>query len=353
MKRFLIGTLSAFWFLAWSCVTPINPRTQSMASKLVVDGLITDQIGRSRISLTQTADYTAASLNLTVQRATVFVTDQNGTRTIFREARPGFYLPVDPNWRGTAGQTYTLNIRTAEGKEYKSQPDLLKSVPPIDSVYWEYTRKPLAGTADFDKGFNVYIDTKDPKTEGDYFRWSWVHYEPIGVCDIRTVPRTTLTFSYPCCSNCWDIVRCYSCVTLASDEIVNGNVISRQPVLRAPFESMSKYYVEIEQYSLSRSAYQYWKTVRELTNNRGGIFDPAPVTLRGNMTSTTDPSEPVFGFFGASGSSVRAVTIDRSQTGDSPNLRAPLPPFPDGLPPCAVCVDNDFRTPNTPRWWTN
>ena len=347
--------LYSLLLLIGSCVKPYNPDTLQTTPMMVVDGIVTDQADQTNVSLSQTADYKYNSLNLTIQKATVTLTDNTGQTIPFREIRAGYYKPQQSGWKGIPGRTYTLTITTTDGKRYQSQPDLLKSVPPIDTIYYEYSRSLVPGTERYDKGFDVYVDTKDAETTGDYFRWDWQAFEPLIYCEIQINrnSRTGVETQIPinCCTDCWDIKRCYACVTTMSDKLVNGKKISRQPVLRAPFESTSKYYVEVTQYSMSEAAFLYWKTVRDVAGNTGGIFDAAPVTVGGNVKNVNDPNERIFGFFGASGTSTKPILIDRSKTGDTPNLLPPLPLPPSMPPPCKVCEESIYRTAVKPRWW--
>lgn len=360
MLRTIVHTLFLGCLLSTlllNCVTPYQPDPRSIPRALVVDGLLTDAPGPHTVALTYTADYTQSSINLRVSNARVTLTDDRGVTQGLAELSAGSGTYRTPaNFRGQVGRTYRLTIITADGKRYESAPERLRPVSPIDSVYWEYTEKPIAGTLGFDKGFDVYLDTRDPATPGDYYRWRWTHYTPIAICAIRAVPNSNpvVEYSYPCCSPCWDIVRCFGsrCLNLATDALINGNAVSRQPILRVPFTSTSRFYVEIEQLSLSPAAYTFWNSVDKLTNQNGGIFDAAPATIRGNMRCITDPNEPVFGFFGASAVSLRPVYVNRSITGATPTILPPPPPFPPGPPPpCTVCEENAFRTPNKPRFW--
>ncbi|WP_229365746.1 DUF4249 domain-containing protein [Fibrisoma montanum] len=340
-----------------TCVTPYQPEVKSIPRAVVVEGLITDQPGPYSVNLTYTSDYTNVALNLRVSGAQVAIVDDQGRRQSLRELGTGsgiYQTPAD--YRGQTGRTYRLEFTTADGKRYQSKPELLKAAPKIDSIYAEYSESPIPGTLAFDKGFNIYVDTRDPATTGDYYRWRWTHYEPISICSIRQVPNSNpgVEYSYPCCSECWDIVRCYgnACINVATDALINGRAISRQLILRAPYESTSKYYVEIEQQTLSREAYNFWSRVDKLTNSNGGIFDAAPAGIQGNVVCVSNPDEPVYGFFGASGASLVPYTLNRGGISSTPNIRPTPPPFPPGPPPpCTVCEESQYRTPTKPRWW--
>ena len=168
------------------------------------------------------------------------------------------------------------------------------------------------------------------------------------------VGTSAVEYGYNCCESCWDIIRCagINCNNATSDEQINGKSISRQFLLRAPYTSTSGYYVEIEQLSLSREAYAYYKNLENLTSGNGGIFDVAPAPLRGNIVCVSNPAEQVFGFFSASGAQKVPYVVDRTKGLGAPNFvfLPPAPPQPP-LPPCAACRESDSRTRVKPRWW--
>lgn len=338
------------------CVTPFYPDVQTLKPGLVIDGLVTDQPGRNRVALSFTAEYTQYSLNLLVRGATVVVKDNDGTEVTFTETAPGYYEPLNSNWRGETGKNYTLYIALSDGRRFQSTAETLLPAISIDTAYTEYTEKIKPGTLAYDKGFDVYVDVKDPAATKNYYRWTWVHYAPIVYCDVVTVPacpgcQSSSDFSRNCCETyCWDIIRYFSPINIASDQAVNGNRISRQPVLRAPHASTTIYYVEIEQFSLTEQAYQYLYTLNDLIKNTGGLFDAAPATIRGNIKAVDQENEQVYGLFSASSMVVRPLLIDRSTVSALPNVVYQPPPLP---PPgaCIPCRESAFRTTKPPRWW--
>ncbi|WP_041258260.1 DUF4249 domain-containing protein [Fibrella aestuarina] len=342
--------------LLMSCVTPYQPETKSLPNRsLIVDGYITDQLGPHQVTLTYTADYTNTAVNFIVSGATVYVTDDQGNRQSFSDLGRGVYR-TPATFKGQPGRTYKLTVILPDGRRYESQPETIRPVPAIDNIYATYTQKSVGNTATFDKGFDVYLDTTDPATTGDYYRWVWTHYEFLDFCEVRSrfVGSTAVENSYSCCQKCWDIIRCTgaNCNNAISDEAINGKAISGQFIMRAPFSSLTSYYLEIEQLSISRDAYIYYKSIENLTQNNGGIFDAAPSSLRGNMVSVSDPGETVFGYFSASGAQKVPYRVDRTKGEGTPNLiiQPPLPPSPPP-PPCAECVESDYRTRIQPRWW--
>jgi hypothetical protein len=347
----------AYWsvmsiFCLSACVTPFQPETVSISPALIVEGQITDQPGPYTVKLTQTADYSFKSLNLGETGATVTISDNLGSQETLKESSSGTYQTSASGIRGVVGRRYKLIIRTKAGKRYESELETLPAAPPLLKIYSEDAYLPATGTTAAKQTWNVYIDSKDPDTLGNYYKWSWAHYEFTEVCQKTFVPRSSSYTGIYCCTECWDITRCYNCISLNSDANINGKAISRQFIAEVPFTSLSRYYIEIEQQALSRGAYQFWKSVRQLTSNTGGLFDAAPSSAQGNIRCVSSPDEAVYGYFGATGVSSGYLWVDRSSGKGTPTTDFPTNvPYPT-KPACIVCENSLYRTPNKPRWWT-
>lgn len=343
----LLTVLLAGW-LAGSCITDFQPDAVSVAPALIVEGMITDQPGPYLVKLSRTANYSYKSLNLLETGATVTIRDDAGNAETLTEGG-GTYNSKPGGIQGVVGRTYQLIIKTKDGRTYESQPELLTASPPIQNIYYEYTFDPQALTSDKQNGWNLYVDTKDPTTPGDYYRWDWTHYEAQPICQINELPSGARTGNY-CCQTCWDITRCYTCLTILSDADINGNTISRQLVERVPYTSGGKYYVEVRQQHLSRGVYTFLNTTKQLTQNTGGLFDAAPANVGGNLRCTSDANVAVYGYFGAAGESVAHISLDRSNAVGSPPVLPPVNVSP--FAPCVPCVESAYRTQKQPRWWT-
>jgi len=342
-----ICTILGLALLLKSCVKPYQPDTASIPRALVVEGLITDQPGPYTVRLTWTADYTATSLNYLVTGATVTLFDNAGNAEVLQgNANGGIYQTQ--TMRGIPGRSYWITIQL-NGKTYQSNAEVLRLPPPIKQLYYKYKYSPAELTNDLRNGWDVYVDTQDPDTLGNYYRWSWTHYEFQDACYITESP--TGNIGLPCCSACWDISRCYSnCITISSDASINGKAISGQYITTVPYTSTDKYYLEVEQQALSPGAYQFFNSVNKLVSNTGGLFDAAPSSVQGNIRCVTDPAETVYGYFGAAGSTVQAIKVDRSKDAVG-NPVTPLQVTVDSRATCVECENSIYRTPNQPRWW--
>lgn len=349
MKRLFVLLLPVL--LLTTCVQQIGVDLPDASEKLVVDGLISTLPGPYTVKLTKTAKYTTGSdgTNFLVPGATVRISDDAGTSEILQETSPGIYKTQAGGIQGQVGRRYTLSIETADGKKYQSQPELIKATPAIENIYYEF----VEGSPGIEEGFYVYVDTRDPATTEDFYRWNWVHYEKIQYCFNETVPPSTTPTILTCCSDCWEIKRCNGCVNVASDRLTNGALISRQLVAVVPYNSRSKYFLYYEQHSLTREAFKFWQALEDQSKNVGGIFDKPPATVRGNISNVTDAEEIVLGYFGASDIKANGIQIDRSTVAKNPSGPLPVvaPPSSGPPPPCYPCYESILRTPVTPPYW--
>ena len=79
--------------------------------------------------------------------------------------------------------------------------------------------------------------------------------------------------------------------------------------------------LQIYQHSITKEAYTFFAAIEQQENSQGGIFDPPPAALAGNLYNPEDPDEQVIGIFDASVVSSYEVVIDSA---DSPY---PIPEF--------------------------
>jgi hypothetical protein len=351
MKRLFILLIPVL--LLTTCVEKIGVNLPEATDRLVVDGLISTKPGPYNVRLTKTAKYTTGSdgTNVLVKGARVRISDDAGNSEDLQEVSQGTYRTQTGGIQGQTGRTYTLFIETAEGKKYQSQPELLKSTPEVENIYYEFVNE----APGIEEGFYVYIDTRDPAATEDYYRWNWVHYDRVIYCFNEIVPPSTTPTILDCCGDCWDIRRCNGCVNIASDRLINGNMLSRQLLTIVPYSSRSKYFLYYEQQSLTRDAYKFWKALEEQSKNVGGIFDKPPATVRGNMFSVNDEDEVVLGYFGASDIKPGSVLINRSGINKDPTGPPPVvpPPVIGPPPPCYPCQESLLRTRITPPLWQN
>ncbi len=334
------------------CVTPYEGDFKQQPENVVVQGFVSNEPGPYTIQLVRPANYSFAGYSIGINGAKVYITDDKGLREDLVETVAGGQYQTQ-KLQGITGRTYQLHFEVA-GKVYESKPELLREAGTIERIYHEPYQSISPTTSERQLGgWRVYIDTQDPAERGNYYRWNSVHYKRLLTCGSVKDRNGNPIYRKFCCTNCWDIVRCLgpNCINIANDALINGQQIARQEVATVPVECRDKYYLEVEQQALSRDAYVYYKTIKQLLQNTGGVFDVAPSAVPGNLTCVSNPNEQVLGFFSAVGISRVAHVVDRSDADRAacpPEL--PDPPSPP-LPTCTPCEESLLRTGQKPRFW--
>ena len=350
ISRLLILLLMAMF----NCITPFEPDAKFTGVQLTIDGIITDQPGLHKVRLYYSL--AASNLNFFPSQfpvdATVSILDDLGNQEALKYTSNGYFVSQAVTLQGTVGRSYFLKIVMSDGTTYQSLPELLKPVPRIDTVNVLFQQLPPGQNSTAGQ-FNVSINTRDPETKGDYYRWRWEHYELRSYCSDTSISTggPPLWIYYPCCKGLrsWSITSCETCINLLSDQFINGREITNQYILSAPYDATSPYFVAIYQQSLTESAYKFWTTLNEQVSNTGGIFDKPPATVPGNIINVTNPKDQALGFFGASSLVIKPFIVKRDNVGIPPNLVTQIPITLDSA--CRSSQENYYVTGVAPPGW--
>lgn len=343
----------------FTCIQPLDISVPDRDDGIVVTASLTTVKGQQEVRLSRLAAYTTRALNYPVTGAQVWVEDGAGQRQNFVEDAKvkGWYVPSNRDFVGEIGKTYVLHITTTDKREYESTPEIIRPSAPIKKVYPEPILVEDARLGTAINGYTILLDTEDPATKGDYYRWSWIHYDQLVYCTqtengIPYGGGSPTLVGLTCCEPCWDIVRCYSnCTNVLSDALINGRTITRHPIATVPYCARD-YYIEVQQRLISKEAFNYWRSVDQLSSNNGSLFDTAPAAIRGNIKCVSNPEEAAYGLFEASSVSENGFFIERTQTAVPALVTcAPIPVTSDPLT-CAPCIESAFRTKIKPKFWT-
>ncbi|RYU79695.1 DUF4249 domain-containing protein, partial [Hymenobacter persicinus] len=205
------------------------------------------------------------------------------------------------------GTKVRLRIRTGREQEYGSDFVAVKTTPPIDSVTWK---------AETDR-VQIYTHAHDDTKQSRYYRWTYdetwqfrsafdSYYE---LKDGRIQLRTEDIFT------CWGN-ESSSSVRLTNTLKLDQDVVSAYPLtflLSTSKKLPIKYSILVRQYALTPEEYAYWEEIRKTTENIGGLYDPLPTQVTGNVHNLSDPDEVVLGFVGAQSVTQQRIFIDNKQ----------------------------------------
>ena len=347
--------LSLLVFLALGnsiqCVTQFDPELTTDITKLVVDGLITDQPPPYLVRVTYSAPYTndETIFGRSPAQAKVSIRDDQGGIEELRYTSNGYFISSATGLRGIVGRKYYVVIVLPDGRQYQSREELLRPTPKIDTLRVEYQQ--LTGIYLRGK-FKISVETTDPAESEDFYRWSWSHFETKTRCDITSELGPSgqlIRIEWSCCVPCWSVTKCEGCINIASDKLINGKKIVDQFLVDVPYTSAKPYFVLAQQQSLTKEAYNFWNKVRGQLNNSGGVFDTPPVLIQGNIYNVSNPDEQVLGYFGASSLRYMPYYVDRLRTG--------VPPFGQEEEKnrryCKPCKESYLTTSFRPLGWVD
>lgn len=109
----------------------------------------------------------------------------------------------------------------------------------------------------------------------------------------------------------------------------------------------------MQQLSLNKSTYDYFKIINDQVNANGGLNAPPPAPLLGNLFNPNDPNEIVLGQFTTAGVSTKSIFIDRSTIIENP-IRPDDAIILETCIPCPTsfpCEESLTRTSKKPEGW--
>jgi Domain of unknown function (DUF4249) len=247
-----------------------------------------------------------------------------GAQVMIRSAAGAIYPLIDTGGNGTyvsqplsldAGQKYQLLVTISEGSKYESDPVMPKISPPIDSVDWEMVEDPSFGT----QVVNVYVNSHDPANNTKFYRWdyieTWQHnsiYESFWALNGRYEYGL---FPWETTHICWSTGHSTS-IALGTTYTLSSDVISqiRMATLTKDDPKLDiKYSMLVRQYPLDQEAYTYWLSIQKNSQSLGGLFDPQPGQVPGNIHGVTNAKDPVFGFVSACSIAEKRIFISNNQ----------------------------------------
>ena len=291
-KYNLISLLPALIF--FGCLDPYSPPdVKSDVDILVVDGFLSYTSSSIAVRLSHAIALDSAGTPPPERNAAVALEDQDGASVTLNGTDDGYYTAAGLNV--DIARQYRLHIKTSGGKEYFSDyVDVIKT-PDIDSVAWRAGNQKLT----------IYVNTHDVSGKAKYYYWDYIEtYEhhaqfPAGYIVMNHEPRP-LTMAESV-EQCWTTQPSTN-IFVGSSENLSTDAIRDFPLIVFPAGALQlsvRYSVLVRQRAISKEAYVFWTQLQKTTESLGGLFDPMPSQVVGNVHSTTDVHEPVLGFFSA------------------------------------------------------
>jgi len=293
-----------------TCIEPFSPHLDRFESLLVVDALLTDEYRSNYVYLSRTI-MTAGTEPSMVSGALVQIMDEKGNNTILNEISAGVYKTDSLKFKGEAGKSYKLQIKTESGEEYESESCFMWPVQDIDSIYITKGQK----IVDTEPKYGIWINI-DSRGISDcrYYRWKineWWKFTVPYPKAFNFVDDSTLIDYFPIPRTCWANNNSSDIFIRSSETGISG------PLMFIGSEETDRlliqYFIEIKQLSISKREYEFWESLQKINETGGDIFDKQPFQIYGNIHNINRPKEQVLGYFQVSGAKVASRYITQSQ----------------------------------------
>ncbi|MEP6260117.1 MAG: DUF4249 domain-containing protein [Gillisia sp.] len=327
--------LLCFLFLQ-GCVEPIEFENEGFENALVVEATITNEEKLQEVLLSRSfpLDFTGA---FPEQGARVSILDNTGNQFFFNETTPGRYVSLN-TFNAVEGRLYTLEITTSDGKNYTSDASGFKGTTSIESVYGVLTQN-QEGV----QGVDIRVNSTGSQENTGYYRYEYIETYKILSRYFRYREAVLITNN----NNSPEVVvvektiqdnTCYN--SAESNEILlsNSTSMNQDRVVGSFLRFIrqdnpifaNRYSILVKQYGISREAFSYYQSLKELSESESLFSQIQPGLLAGNMVSLDNPSEYVLGFFSVASVTERRVYFNYVDFYDP--FEQPKPHFTDSCP---------------------
>ncbi len=350
--RFSKRTIFCFFILLIAfnnCRDEFSFTTLTLENHLVVDGGINDTSGPYFLKLGTTTSPDRPANPLTA--AIITITDNHGLKEAYHEVGNGQYRLDGTIVKGTPGVGYVLEISLPNGKVYRSTTEIMPNVPPaLDSPYWTIVNEKVISSEGIvinNIMLKVFLTSQlQVSSTSGYLRWGIDEvYSIFPYCPPNAISCPPICYVFKPTSS-YNIVLVKT-TDYATNSQLSNILLQSQGV---DYTFSSEHILNVTQYSMNKSNFEYWTKAQELIMKRGSIFDTPPAKLTGNITNQSDANEIVFGYFEATMQRINRLKVSR---GNIPFYLVSCYDYPERLyySFCQSCEYLPGSTLPQPSWW--
>lgn len=350
LRRTKIKWVVAF-LLVSACVDPIDFQVPPAEFQTVVEGMISDSPGPYTVTVSRGIPLDSDSTyRAPVQNLKIKLFDDEGNSEDFTETKPGTYT-TGGIIQGRVGRSYYIRLETTDGKIFESVPDKINPVGAIEAIRYEYEARTVVKTYGEIAAnvFKIFVDANAGSGAENYVRWKFTGtYKVVTFPELRMIynpPYTPYKDPAPCsgyilvggpgggllqkvgeceCCTCW-VNEFEPLPQLSDTQLISGTQFNNIKVGEVPINEVlfyDKYMVDVEQMSLTKQAYNFFKLIRSQKEGASSLFQPPSGEIRGNINAVNN-NESIIGIFWATSINKKTIFI---LPGDVPyKLVEPVP----------------------------
>lgn len=310
MMAILLITAS---ILFTSCVDEYWPVLDKYENLLVVDGYISNEPGPYRVKLSMSSKLDDRQI-IPVANASLVIMDDQGESETLTEIEPGTYVTSSTGIQGAIGKQYKIKIVTAGSETYESGFEELKNPTGIDTVFPVIEYRVQDNLTHDRVGYQFYLNTIPAVSDTNYYLErleATYEYRADFLIKLIYVGALMPFINSDSLQTCWRTYKVPEIFTY-SDKNQSDPAITDIPLNYVDTETRElaiRYSLLVKQFSLSETAYKFWNSIKEQNSNQGGLYNTQPYQIRGNLLNTSDPEEPVLGYFMVAGVAKKRIFV--------------------------------------------
>jgi len=356
----------------FSCIDPVPPEFDYQPDLIVIDAMASTIPGTTYVNVKKTIfEYGRYSSRFISGCNVKIINSDTQEEVYFVETESNYFVSRD--FKLNPGSRWEMEVLLPNGKRYRSESELVPNEVPVDKIHERFTEELIYDEAlgKYIAGHEVSVDFQEPKNEENFYYFQYRGFEKELYCKrcdygiyrsgecVSQInnPLAKDYYTYLCDQTCWKI-NYNEEISLFDDEFTNGKAIKNLQVGRVPFYSNSDILVEILQLNITRKAFKYFKTIKDIVDNNSGFNAPLPSALIGNFYNVNDSEDPVLGRFTAAAGKSKSILIKRGGINAifEAEYQYPQPellgdPLPNPITYSAPCTEGRYRTAIKPLEW--
>lgn len=351
MRGRSIIVILLFFALINGCVDPFEFKGVDSDQLVVIDGYITNAQKAHRFKISRTAGF-SNSRNVVISGCQVVIRSDQGDIETLAELAEGVYY-TSPDFRAEFGKKYQLEVRTPDDQVIVSNEVALNSGNVMRDFEFEGVLRKTVRFSDGEVIDRETIDfsvTIDRSGEEAFYKWNMFPYFSYRANFVRPT------------GNEWCWIKDYQSdgVAIWHDDPAVGGASEKRILVateRYNFKLEHEYRVMLEQLTMDADAFKFWDAIRQQGENTGSVFDPLPISPKGNLSNSTDPETAVLGYFGAYKVDSLSLKLNYEEIEifeDLPEYNCDPDPRGRRPPGCRDCLNlawGQGKVTSEPSWW--
>ncbi len=302
LARSILIILGISLFTA-SCIKEFEPDLElDDTQKIIVSGQLNDQEAYQYVSISKTSGISKPK-KLPISSCIVKLISSDNKSWDYTEYEDGEYRLWLNQGELDLSKSYKITILTADMQKLESSFETISKSSPIDSIYFEKENRVVNIAGDIRLGLQFLLNIDAKETESRYYRFEVIEtYEYHTLYPIEWWYDGVLHHVSPpdySKQQCWSTTNIKDIFVLSTDNLSSNQYIGLELNYTENYDQrLSHYYsLLVKQYAISKEAYTYWEQMRINFHQEGGLYENQPISIKGNITNTTNSEKVVLGYF--------------------------------------------------------